>query len=50
MSNCDEHQTTISRTLRKRIPVVIRKRRKAPKMDNEDQEKKLWQTLSNDFE
>ena len=32
------HHSTISRTLRKRTLVVIRKRRKAPKMDSEDQE------------
>ncbi|CAF4181444.1 unnamed protein product [Rotaria magnacalcarata] len=32
------HRSTISRTLRKRTSVVIRKRRKAPKMNNKDQE------------
>ncbi|CAF3388174.1 unnamed protein product [Rotaria socialis] len=32
------HHSTISRTLRKRTSVVIRKRRKAPKMYSEDQE------------
>ncbi|CAF2066567.1 unnamed protein product [Rotaria magnacalcarata] len=32
------HHSTISRTLRKRTSVVIRKRRKAPKMNSEDQE------------
>ena len=34
------HHSTISRTLRKRTSVVIRKRRKAPKMNSEDQEKR----------
>ena len=34
------HQATISRTLRKRTSIVIRKRRKATKMDSEDQEKR----------
>ena len=33
------HQSTISRTLRKRTSVVIRKRRKAPKMNSDNQEK-----------
>ncbi|CAF3559941.1 unnamed protein product [Rotaria socialis] len=32
------HHSTISRTLRKRTSVVIRKRRKAPKMNSKDQE------------
>ncbi|CAF0730696.1 unnamed protein product [Adineta steineri] len=32
------HYSTISRTLKKRTSIVFRKRRKAPKMDNEDQE------------
>ena len=34
------HRTAISRTLGKRTPVVIRKRRKAPKMESEEQEKR----------
>jgi transposase len=34
------HQCTISRNLRKRTPMVIRKRRKAPKMNNQEQEKR----------
>ena len=34
------HRTTISRTLGKRTPVVIRKRRKVPKMESEEQEKR----------
>ena len=33
------HQSTISRTLRKRTSVVIRKRRKAPKMNSDNQGK-----------
>ena len=33
------HQSTISRTLRKRTSVLIRKRRKAPKMNSDNQEK-----------
>ncbi|CAF3430258.1 unnamed protein product [Rotaria socialis] len=32
------HQSTISRNLRRRTAIVIRKRRKAPKMDNKEQE------------
>ncbi|CAF5075597.1 unnamed protein product, partial [Rotaria magnacalcarata] len=32
------HHSTISRTLRKRTSVVIRRRRKAPKMNSKDQE------------
>ena len=35
------HQSTISRNLRARTSVVIRKRRKAPKMNNKAQEKKV---------
>jgi hypothetical protein len=34
------HQATISRTLRIRTPIVIRKRKLAPKMDNDEQEKR----------
>ena len=34
------HQTTISRTLKNRTSVVIRKRQKAPKMNDEEQEKR----------
>lgn len=34
------HQSTISRNLLRRTSVVIRKRRHAPKMDSEDQEKR----------
>lgn len=34
------HQSTISRNLRRRTSVRIMKRRVAPKMDNEDQEKR----------
>lgn len=33
------HQSTISRTLKRRTPIVIRKRKKAPKMDSKAQEK-----------
>ena len=44
------HQSTISRNLRQRTSVIIRKRKKAPKIDSEEQQrrarKKLWQTLS----
>ena len=49
------HQSTISRTLRKRTSVVIRKRRKAPKMNSDNQEKtarkncgKLYRMILND--
>ena len=34
------HQSTVSRNLRRRTSICIRKRRKAPKMDSEDQEKR----------
>lgn len=51
------HQTTISRTLKKRTSVVIRKRRKAPKMDSEDQERrsrtncgKLYRMILNGYD
>ncbi|CAF3473255.1 unnamed protein product [Rotaria socialis] len=43
------HQSTISRNLRRRTAVVIRKRRKAPKMDNKEQEnraRKNWKIIS----
>ena len=37
------HQSTISRNLRKRTSIVIRKRKTAPKMNNEEQEKRARQ-------
>ena len=49
------HQSTISRNLRQRTSVIIRKRKKAPKMDSEEQQRraqkncgKLYRKLLND--
>ena len=49
------HQSTISRNLRHRTSVIIRKRKKAPKMDSEEQQRrarkncaKLYRKLLND--
>ena len=51
------HQSTISRNLRQRTSVIIRKRKKAPKMDSEEQQRrarkncgKLYRKLLNDYD
>ena len=51
------HQSTISRTLRQRTSVIIRKRTKAPKMDSEEQQRrarkncgKLYRISLNDYD
>ena len=41
------HQATISRKSRKRTSIVIRKRRKTPKMDSKDQEKRSRKNCGN---
>ena len=50
------NQSTISRNLRQRTPIVIRKRRKAPQMNNQEQAKraqrncgKLYKTIPRDW-
>ena len=51
------HQSTISRNLRQRTSVIIRKRKNAPKMDSEEQQRrarkncgKLYRKLFNDYD
>ena len=51
------HQWTISCNLRQRTSVIIRKRKKAPKMDSEEQQRrarkncgKLYRKLLNDYD
>ena len=50
-----EHQSTVSRTIQQRTSVIIRKRKKAPKIDSEEQQRqtrkncgKLYRKLLND--
>ena len=51
------HQSLISRNLRQRTAVIIRKRKKATKMDSEEQQRqarknggKLYRKLLNDYD